>query len=164
MDLAAGERELFSGHPSWRSTLGFYIKGVLVAAVAGAIAYMIWDAGTAVVVGLALLAVALVVGLLRRMATTYKITNQRLHIRRGIVARKTQEARLERVQNVNTSQSVLERILQVGTIDFDTAGGGDPAADFAFRGVSQPEKVIRAVDRAQREHQDEERGRDAEGL
>jgi len=91
--------------------------------------------------------------LVRRVATTYTITNHRLHIRRGIIARRTQEARLERVQNVNTEQGVLERILQVGTVDFDTAGTTD--SDFSFRGVSQPEKVVAAVDRAQREHQRE---------
>jgi uncharacterized membrane protein YdbT with pleckstrin-like domain len=164
MELAAGERVLFSGHPSWRSTLGFYIKGAFLAAVAGLIAYLIWDTETAVVVGVALLVVALVAGLVRRMATTYTITSHRLHIRRGIVARATQEARLERVQNVNTSQSVLERILQVGTVDFDTASAGDPGTDFAFRGVSQPEKVVRAVDRAQRELDESPRERDDQGL
>ena len=162
MDLAPGERELFSGHPSWRSTLGFYIKGLALAAVAGVLAYLIWDTETAVVVGVVLLAIALVVGFLRRLATTYTITSQRLHIRRGIVARRTQEARLERVQNVNTSQSVLERVLQVGSVDFDTAGTTD--SDFTFAGVSQPEKVVHAVDQAQREHEVEARRDDAEGL
>ena len=92
-----------------------------------------------------------------RIATTYTITNHRLHIKRGIIARKTQEARLERVQNVNTDQGVLDRILQVGSVDFDTAGTTD--SDFAFRGVAQPEKVVRAVDRAQREHAEEQRTR-----
>jgi uncharacterized membrane protein YdbT with pleckstrin-like domain len=91
-----------------------------------------------------------VVGLLKRISTVYTITNQRLNIRRGIISRKVQETRLERVQNVNTEQSVLERILQVGTVDFDTAGTSD--SEFAFVGVAQPEKVMAAVDEAQREH------------
>jgi uncharacterized membrane protein YdbT with pleckstrin-like domain len=52
------------------------------------------------------------------------------------------------VQNVNTSQGILERILQIGTVDFDTAGTTD--SDFSFVGVAQPEKVVAAVDRAQR--------------
>ena len=45
---------------------------------------------------------------------------------------------------------MIERILQVGTVDFDTAGTTD--SEFAFRGVAQPDKVVAAVDRAQREH------------
>jgi uncharacterized membrane protein YdbT with pleckstrin-like domain len=155
MDLGQGEHELFSGHPSWRATLSFYLKGLLVTAAVVIIAAIVGDAGTAVVVGIVVFGIVLLVGFLIRIGTTYTITNHRLHIRRGIIARRTQEARLERVQNVNTNQGVIDRILQVGTVDFDTAGTTD--SDFAFRGVSQPEKVVQAVDRAQREHSEEQR-------
>lgn len=150
MDLASDEHELFSGHPSWRATLSFYLKGLLVTAVVVVLAALIGDAGTAVVAGVVVFAVVLLIGFLIRVGTTYTITNHRLHIKRGIIARRTQEARLERVQNVNTDQGVLDRILQIGTVDFDTAGTTD--SDFSFRGVSQPEKVVSAVDRAQSEH------------
>jgi len=160
MDLGQGERVLFSGHPSWRAALSFYMKGLLVVAVVAVIAALAADTGTAVLVGLGIFAVVVVVGLLIRIGTTYTITNHRLHIRRGIIARRTQEARLERVQNVNTEQGVIDRVLQVGTVDFDTAG--TPDHDFAFRGVSQPEKVVRAVDLAQREHADEQQQRPTE--
>jgi uncharacterized membrane protein YdbT with pleckstrin-like domain len=145
---------LFAGHPSLRAAPSFVLKGLLVAAVVGAICALIDSTGTGVVAGVVLFAIILGVGFLMRIATTYTITNHRLHIKRGIIARKTQEARLERVQNVNTDQGVLDRILQVGTVDFDTAGTTD--SDFAFRGVAQPEKVVSAVDRAQREHATEQ--------
>jgi hypothetical protein len=42
---------------------------------------------------------------------------------------------------------VLERLLRVGTVDFDTAGTDD--SDFTFAGVSGPSRVVEAVDRAQ---------------
>jgi len=162
MDKEAGEHILFEGHPSWRSIIGFYIVGLLGVAVAGAIAAGVTrvigdevDRGVVAVVVLIATALLLIVGLIRRVATTYTITNHRLHIRKGIVARHVQQARLERVQNVNTNQSVLERILQVGTVDFDTAGTTD--SDFSFEGVAQPEKVMAAVDQAQREHSAEDR-------
>jgi uncharacterized membrane protein YdbT with pleckstrin-like domain len=155
VDLASNERVLFSGHPSWRSTLSFYLKGLLVTVVVVVIAELVDDTGTAVGAGVIVFGIVLVAGFLIRVGTTYTITNHRLHIKRGIIARRTQEARLERVQNVNTNQGVFDRILQVGTVDFDTAGTTD--ADFAFRGVSQPERVVRAVDTAQREHADEPR-------
>ena len=83
-----------------------------------------------------------------RLSTRYAITNQRLTIRRGILARHVQETRVERVQNVNTNQSVLDRLLRVGAVDFDTAGSDD--SDFTFRGVANPERVVRAVDEAHR--------------
>ena len=54
----------------------------------------------------ALFVVAVIVGFIKRIATTYSITNQRLHIRRGIISRNMQETRVERVQNVNTEQGV----------------------------------------------------------
>jgi uncharacterized membrane protein YdbT with pleckstrin-like domain len=151
-----GEHVIFEGHPSWRAVLGFYLKGILLAAVAGGVAALVTLIGDEVNAGvvIAVVAIALglvvLVGLLKRVSTVYTISNQRLNIRRGVVARKVQETRLERVQNVNTEQSALERLLQVGTVDFDTAGTSD--AEFAFVGVSQPEKVMAAVDEAQREH------------
>ncbi len=109
-----------------------------------------------VVAVLVVLALMILIGLIKRITTTYTITNQRLRIRRGIIARKVQQTRLERVQNVNTEQSPLERVLQVGTVDFDTAGTTD--SDFSFRGVAQPEKVMAAVDEAQREHAADQTG------
>ncbi len=38
--------------------------------------------------------------------------------------------------------------MQVGTVDFDTAGSDD--SEFRFVGVADPRDVVRAVDRAQR--------------
>jgi uncharacterized membrane protein YdbT with pleckstrin-like domain len=149
VDTAAGEHVIFEGHPSWRAIIGFYVKGLLIAAIAGGVTFLIND-GLVPVVVVVVLALMVLVGLLKRISTTYTITNQRLRIRRGIFARKVQQTRLERVQNVNTEQSVLERALQVGTVDFDTAGTTD--SDFSFIGVAQPEKVMAAVDKAQREH------------
>jgi uncharacterized membrane protein YdbT with pleckstrin-like domain len=155
MELSQGEHVLFEGHPSWRSTLGFYIKGLVVVVAAAAVAAAVTAVGDefsgGVTGGAAVgaFALVLVAGYLKRMATTYTISNRRLHIKRGIVSRRTQEARLERVQNVNTDQSALERILKVGTVDFDTAGGDDH--DFKFAGVADPSEVVQAVDAAQRE-------------
>jgi uncharacterized membrane protein YdbT with pleckstrin-like domain len=52
------------------------------------------------------------------------------------------------VQNVNTEQRLIDRVLRVGTVDFDTAGTDD--SDFTFRGIANPDEVVAAVDRAQR--------------
>ena len=43
---------------------------------------------------------------------------------------------------------MLERILGVGTVDFDTAAGAE--YNFAFRGLAAPEEVVRTVDGALR--------------
>lgn len=152
MELMPGEKIVLSGHPSWRSILAFYIKGLLIAAVLGVIARLIDSTGTAVMVAVAVFAIAVVVGFIKRVAITYTVTNKRLYIKRGIVSRHTQEAKLSRVQNVNTNQSVIERMLQVGTVDFDTAGSGESEANFAFEGVNDPLGMAHEIELVQ--HQD----------
>jgi uncharacterized membrane protein YdbT with pleckstrin-like domain len=156
MDLEPGEQIIFEGHPSWRSILGFYIKGLLVAVVIGAIVAGVTKAtddevktGLVAAAVIAIFVIVVVVGYVKRLFTTYTISNHRLHIRRGIISRAEQQTQISRVQNVNTDQGVLERLLQIGTVDFDTAAGGD--FDFKFAGVADPGEVVEAVHRAQRE-------------
>ena len=152
LDLHEGEEIIFQGHPSWRALLAFYFKGALTAALVGLLVWLVTmiigqaRVGTAVFLGLIAFALVVLVGFIRRWATVYTVTNRRLQIKRGIVARDVQETRLERVQNVNYSQSAIQRILQVGDVDFDTAGTDSDG--FVFVGLSQPEQVVAQVDRA----------------
>jgi uncharacterized membrane protein YdbT with pleckstrin-like domain len=146
LNLSPGERVIFEGHPSWRAILGFYLKGALIAIVLGVIAKLIDGNGSAFGVILVVLAITLLVGFLKRWATTYTITDRRLNIKRGIVSREVQETRLERVQNVNYRQSVYQRLMQIGDVDFDTAATDD--YNFVFAGVADPGEVVEAVDKA----------------
>lgn len=153
--LGPGERIIFEGHPSWRSILGFYLKGILLTALACLVVALATrvigdraDAGLVLLVALAGVALTVGIGFVKRIATRYTITNRRLNIKRGIISRTIQETRLERVQNVNYSQSVLQRLLQVGDVNFDTAAGDD--FNFTFTGVANPEEVVERVDEATR--------------
>ncbi len=100
---------LFEGHPSWRSIVDFYIKGLLATAVICflvAIGTEIADErndSLVVILAIVGVGVTVLVGFIKRVATSYTITNRRLHIKKGIVSRTIQETRLERVQNVNVS-------------------------------------------------------------
>ena len=147
MNLSPGEQILFEGHPSWRAILGFYLKGIVVAAIAGLIAKLAGaGGGTVFLIVLAVTAVTVLAGFVKRVATTYTITNRRLNIKRGIISREIQETRLERVQNVNYNQSLFQRMVRVGNVDFDTAGTSD--SDFVFIGVADPSDVVHRVDQA----------------
>ena len=147
MDLRANEQELYSGRPSWRALLSFYAIGLGAAVVVLVILGFLADSwSTAIVIAAIIAGLTLVIGYLRRISTKYLITTQRLRISRGLLKRNVQETRLERVQNVNYQQGVLERVLGVGTVDFDTAGSDD--SEFRFDWVNGPEDVVRAVDRA----------------
>jgi len=147
LNLSPGEQVIFQGHPSWRAILGFYLKGILVAAIAGVL-FKLFGSSSATVflVVLVIVAATVLIGLVKRLATTYTITDRRLNIRRGIVSREVQETRLERVQNVNYKQSVYQRLMQIGDVDFDTAAGDD--YNFVFYGVADPADVVHSVDQA----------------
>ncbi len=147
IELREGEESVYQGHPSWRALASFYLLGLLVAlAVFLVVAVAIGETAIGIVLGVVIAAVVLVVGYLRRVFTRYVITSQRLRISRGIVSRKVQETRLDRVQNVNFDQSVIDRMLSVGSVDFDTAGTDD--SEFVFEWVNDPEGVVRAVNDA----------------
>ena len=148
MDLHPGEQILFEGHPSWRGVLSFYVYGVIGSVVLGIVVGLIAGSVLGSIVAVAGIVAVVLIGLLKRIATHYVVTTQRLRIRRGILAKKVQQTRLDRVQNVNTDQRFLDRVLRVGTVDFDTAGTDD--SDFTFRGIANPDEVVAAVDRAQR--------------
>ena len=150
MELRSGERELYEGRPSWRALIAFYLTGIgLAVAVFVILGVLADELALGSGIGVVIAALTLVIGYLRRIATKYLITTQRLRITRGIVSKKVQETRLERVQNVNYEQGVVDRLLGVGTVDFDTAGTDD--SEFRFEWVNGPEDVVRAVDRAAEE-------------
>jgi uncharacterized membrane protein YdbT with pleckstrin-like domain len=151
--LHPGEQILYEGHPSWRAILDFYAKGILATAVICLLVALgtgtigdETDKGLVTIIALVGVALTILIGFIKRVATSYTITNRRLHIKRGMVSRTIQETRLERVQNVNYTQNVLQRMLQIGNVDFDTAAGDD--YNFIFAGVGDPADVVHMVDQA----------------
>jgi uncharacterized membrane protein YdbT with pleckstrin-like domain len=148
MNALRTETVIYSGHPSWRSMLDFHAGGVVLAAAGGTIAGLVtsnW--GDAVAAFAVILALSLVAGLLRRVATSYTITDRHLHISRGIVSRTEQHTTIDRVQDTSTHQTLLERLLRVGTVTFNTAA--TEQSEFVFEGVAEPRTVVAAVDLAQ---------------
>jgi uncharacterized membrane protein YdbT with pleckstrin-like domain len=153
VNLHPGEQIIFQGHPSWRAILGFYIKGVLLSALAGLLVAVVTriaddevNGGLVFLVVLIGIALTVLIGFIKRVTTTYTITDRRLNIKRGIISREVQETRLERVQNVNYHQSAFQRMVQIGDVDFDTAAGDD--YNFVFAGVAEPGDVVHRVDQA----------------
>jgi len=87
-------------------------------------------------------------GWIQRIDTLYAVTNQRINIRKGILSRSDHSTSYERLQNVTTYQSFLERILGVGLVDFDTAAGDD--FEFKFTGIDAPAELAKQVAELQR--------------
>jgi uncharacterized membrane protein YdbT with pleckstrin-like domain len=150
MDLHPGEQIVFEGHPSWRGVLSFYVKGLGIALAIGLILFFAISTAAGVGAFAAVMVIVILAGLIKRVATRYVISTERLNIRTGILSKHVQQTSIDRVQNVNTEQTFMDRLLRVGAVDFDTAGTDD--SDFTFRGVSNPSGIVAAVDRAQRVH------------
>lgn len=154
LNLGPGEQIVFEGHPSWRAIFGFYLKGAVVIGVIVALIVLygntIGDDVSSSAVVITLIggsAIVALIGFLRRVSTRYTITNRRLHVKHGMISRSVQETKIERVQDVNYKQSLWQRIMQIGDVDFDTAAN-DPDGDFVFSGVAQPEQVVDRVHHA----------------
>ncbi len=153
MAFEPDEQVFFHGHPSWRSMLDYYVKGLFGAIAAGVVAGVVTaiaedhvKVGWVIAAVLVVFVVMVVWGLIKLISTTYAITSRRLTINTGLLRRDMHETRIERVQNVNCTQTVLERALRIGTVDFDTAASAE--YDFKFTGVGNPREIVRTVDRA----------------
>lgn len=160
MEREPGEEVFFRGHPSWLSMVRLLVKGLLTslllgiaAGLASAVAGGRVQTGWVIGAVLATLTVIFAIGQTRRMRVTYSITSHRLAIETGLLSRDLRQARLERVRNVDCRQSLCERALGIGTVDVETAG--EPGPRFRFRGVDDPRRIVRAVDRALRHSEGE---------
>ena len=110
MDLHPGEEIVFEGHPSWRGVLSFYLKGLAIALALGAILLFAVSTGIGILAFAIVMALVIVAGLVKRMATRYVISTERLNIRTGILSKHVQQTNIDRVQNVNTEQTL--RVVQ----------------------------------------------------
>jgi uncharacterized membrane protein YdbT with pleckstrin-like domain len=153
MELVHDEKILWQGRPSWRSQLSFFMLWVPVALLPVIVAGLLRanDVGTGLpywqwlFISLALVALVIGYDFLRRFATFYVVSNQRLRVRTGILSRREQTARFERVQNVSISQTLLDRVFKVGSVQFDTAGTDSSDSNLNFRGISDPQELVRVV-------------------
>jgi uncharacterized membrane protein YdbT with pleckstrin-like domain len=151
VELLEGEEILWKGRPSWRSMVSFYIKWFVIALIPGVVAQVlettgaIDDARTSYFwpLTIILLVVTVLIGWLRRLDTQYMVTNKRIHIRQGLLSRRDHSTQHARIQNVNTDQSIIERMLNVGDVDFDTAGSDD--FDFRFDGIDDPHGLVTLI-------------------
>lgn len=147
MELTEGERLLWEGKPSWRSTMSFYLQFVaagliplVVILIARAVSDVDWSVWVGILIALAALVLGVLIGWVRRHFTHYTITNRRITIRTGVLAKTERTAHIDRLQNVTIRQSPLDRVFQVGTLDFDTAGG-DSDSNLNFLGIDDPQDL-----------------------
>ena len=91
---------------------------------------------------LAIVIVPILIGVWAWATTTYRVTDEQLMLRRGIISRKTLTARLDRVRSVDVTASPLQRLLGVASVKIGT-GSETP---FSLDGLAAAEATALRAD------------------
>jgi uncharacterized membrane protein YdbT with pleckstrin-like domain len=138
--LSPGEIVNLEFRPHWQRIIVPTL--ISVAVIAAEIAVLVLVEDTARWIALAVLALVwLVVALPRYLDwwfTRYIVTNERLIVRAGVLARRGKEIPLEVINDVAFSQSVLERMVRSGDLLIESAGEHGQSR---FTDVPRPEDV-----------------------
>ncbi|MEA2210623.1 MAG: hypothetical protein QOF83_571 [Solirubrobacteraceae bacterium] len=147
-----GEVVLFSGHPSRLAHPFLYIRALvlaLVGGVAAGLASALTDgrvqSGWVVAGVLGVFGLIALRGELRRMRVRYAITDRRVRIETGLIARRKRQTALDWVQEVTMHQTVTERFLGIGTVVFIT---DESHLDFRLHGLAEPRRLLGSIDEA----------------
>jgi uncharacterized membrane protein YdbT with pleckstrin-like domain len=148
-----GEVVFFSGHPSRLASPFLYVRALVLALLGGimaglgsAIAGGRVQSGWVVAGVLGVFALFALRGELRRARVRYAITDRRLRIETGLLARRKRQTQLEWVLDVTVHQSMTDRFLGIGTVVFTTHEEDD--GEFRFHGVAEPRRLMGAMGEA----------------
>jgi membrane protein YdbS with pleckstrin-like domain len=83
----------------------------------------------------------------RRYSWAYTIDSETIESREGLIARKVKSIRIQDLRNINVNQSLWQRIVGVGDVEFSSAGGS--GIEVVFRGVDKPLQVKQLAQRRQ---------------
>ncbi|GAB4515330.1 MAG: hypothetical protein Tsb0026_20890 [Sulfuricaulis sp.] len=83
----------------------------------------------------------------RRYSWAYMINSETIESREGLIARKVKSIRVQDLRNINVNQSLWQRIMGVGDVEFSSAGGS--GIEVVFRGVDKPLEVKAMAQRMQ---------------
>ena len=75
----------------------------------------------------------------RRYSWMYVIDGETIESREGLIARKVCSIRVCDLRNINVKQSLWQRLMGVGDVEFSSAGGS--GIEVSFRGVGDPLQV-----------------------
>jgi uncharacterized membrane protein YdbT with pleckstrin-like domain len=123
--LADDESIVYELRPHWRALIA-PVTVFLITLGVGVYLLAKFDNSTARWIVVIAMLVALVTWVLRPFvywySTQYVFTDRRIIIRTGVVARKGRDMPLSRVNDVSFSHSFIERFLNCGTLEVESAG------------------------------------------
>lgn len=145
----ATEKDLWEGRPSWKSIYPVLLVWVLIGAAAtiAAGAWVRKESVTWTIV--AVFGVILIAMLVRTgwgiWSISYRLTSQRLFVRRGILSQTVDQTELLRVDDVRTRQTLVQRMLGIGEVEMLTSDNSDKK--LVIRDVEDPMTLAEHVRR-----------------
>jgi membrane protein YdbS with pleckstrin-like domain len=143
---AGPETEILRINPSLKPVMFMYagclVIGLLVAAALGKMGVTFNEAAITFLVLEGLLTSSVVVIHIRRNSTHYVLTDRNLSITTGIVSRAAVHIPLHKVQDVSVRRTLLDRVLNLGTIVVESAGSSGRIPEI---NVDAPEKICSAI-------------------
>jgi putative membrane protein len=77
--------------------------------------------------------------------TRYRLGQDKVEVRSGVLFRQHRHARLDRVQAVDIKQPLLARIVGLAELKFETADGGDSAMSLAFLKMDEARRLRQEI-------------------
>jgi putative membrane protein len=81
----------------------------------------------------------------------YELTEDTLDIASGVASRRRREIPIRRVQNVDISRNVVQRLLGLAQIDLETAGGSSTEASLRYVSLEEAERLQAEIGRLKRD-------------
>jgi uncharacterized membrane protein YdbT with pleckstrin-like domain len=127
---------------SWKSFLGaFLVSGFLTLVCIGfAISERSW---TVALIGLVWPVLAVVTAALRVYGTEFRLYDPFLEVETGILSRRVDQVQLFRVRDLAFHQSILNRLLDVGTVSLSSTDESLPRLE--MKGVPGPRAIYRQL-------------------
>ena len=132
-NLVPGETVLYKTRLHWIVLVGPLLLSILLAAlgIAALVGGSQADPGSESRIGLLLggtllliaAVIVLAIGLVRRNATEVAVSNKRVLIKKGFVARKSIEVLLAKIESIGVDESVAGRMLGYGSVIVRGTGG-----------------------------------------
>lgn len=80
----------------------------------------------------------------------YELTDDTLDIASGVISRRNREIPVRRIQNVDISRNVVQRVLGIAQINLETAGGSSTEASLKYVSVEEAERLQAEIGRLKR--------------
>lgn len=153
-EFIGNEQLIWQGRPSWRSMWSFYITWGFVALLPLLISILVaaktdWSSQWkyTALISVVFLAFVLVIGAIRRLDVRYRITTKRISIVSGILSKHRRGTQVRYIRDWDYDQSFLERMINVGDVEFSTAGADAEDSEYVFRGILDPGGLVELLEK-----------------